>query len=550
MHKITNTISFKGIEQKNKPQNLQSNGKLTKTNPQIRELVSNPVTNPMIQPISSSDYYTQDDLKKLKDVQTRWGKEVAVTFGVPEENILSKFGEIKLGDAKTFLTERNIGGFDQSTYDMKFMPIKEITSLQGGIESKVIHESMHNLCQNSRISYALQSTPEQLMLDCCNIVMSKMLNGEHGLIMSDIKEIEINGQKTLVPQFMNVPMLSAKERQAVVNTLISLQVEHFDLETNRLSDSGEKFVAQTIVPQLEEYSKNFEGKKNPTSEITEKMVKYFNSFFVRRNQLYGHITDIPKNFSQEMLEKFKLPLSVNEMQLAQNTFTNLLNLDEGTWLRNYCIDDEPGMKYFTSHEELLARKEESTYRYRKVLNEIENCKRQGYAPPKKLLQEKKQAIVNMQLVDSTFKFNEIESQIISAPKDIEKVKKIMNSRFYQDITIDADAFYNIENEKKTSGHFSSEKEYRESLSEKVRLVLQKQDEYAKLNRPENLLADTTENNVLKAKFDEVLAKIRKLAPKSDLTGIPQSFFNSEAELVKNTAISNKTFAKWVRRLHV
>src|SRR5574344_738046 len=384
MQKISN-ISFKGIEQKQVPEN-----NVNVSNPIGKELgvQALPVGDKSlaINPSLPSDFLGEADFARYKKVQKEWAESMSKRLGVPVENILARLPEIKPGDVKTMLECFNSGEFSYANNTVNINPIREIANLAGGEDATIVHESTHGYFYNIRRAYARQLPPEQLYQELANIVATKMLQGEHGPILKCFQSSTVNGQVVWTPELMNAPLLSAKERTALLNTLNSLQVEHIDPNTAKLNDAGKAFVKENLWPHLTDYSKHIITEPEKKDEkICKKMVDYIDSFFTRRNLLINNLVS-PECIDLE--KNIQTPLTETERNMARNSLDGLLSTQEGNFAKmqdSLGILDNSSKSYFTSSEEIIARKEENIYRLGKVNQKIKDIEAKGVKPAENLL---------------------------------------------------------------------------------------------------------------------------------------------------------------------
>lgn len=536
MQKII-SISFQGVKRKS-PNKIENQAPIS--NPITKSENNLPVNpaNAVMNPTLPSDFLNEKDIERAKLIQKDWAAEMAKKLDVPAEKVIARLSDIELGKADEMLSLGHIGGFDSSKNIILLNPIKEMLNLNGSIERTIAHESTHNLLHALRMAYVEQTTEDQLKSDCKNVVWEKMLNGEHGTLLKGGKLIDLNGQTTFIPEFIKSPPFSQKERQAVINTIKALKEDkHFVPNTEILNESGQEFVKTILLPELDEYSKLFAESPKTADKVAKTIIDYVHSSIFREKFLFAVLQALAK---QEPPSKRQIPLNEKELTMAKNAIGDFLSTQEG--VRIYQSDsagifDDSLKSYFMSYEELFARREETEYKLQQINQKIKNFETKGLSPAKKILQEKETLIVNQRLLDLVDQFALIEQQIISAPKDPQKITELLKNRFHNNPEFVAKLLNNNAKVKKitmiskteaeTKEHMAAEGlEFDEKLSAKIK-------HYNAISRPENLLADTEENLSLKTQFDKILDQIRELAPKSDLTAIPKLFYKSESEFYKS-----------------
>lgn|GEM_PF-6488643 len=567
MIKINNNIYFKGIEQ------IPNNNQITSpANPIRIELGEKalPVCDKSlaIKPIIPSELINESDITRYKAVQKNWAESLSQKAGIPVKNIMSRLPEVKPGDAKAMTMMSRLGQFEAIRNIIEINPIREMANLFGGDESKIIHELTHGFFHNVRRAYAKQIPLEQLWGEAANIVGTRMLQGEHGLIIKEFKTNIVDGQTILTPELMIVPSLSAKERTATLNTLNSLQLAHIDPNTAKLNDAGIGFIRETLLPHLTDYSQQVLAKsEEKNNKICEKMVNYIDSFFTRRNLLIGILTS-PANADLE--ENLQTPLTEIEQNMARNSFNGLLSTQEGNYIiqqDSLGISANSAKSYFMSYEELVAREEESIYRLEKVNKKITGIESKGLKPSEKLIQERNIAETNLKLLNLTRELDNLEKQIIGSEKNPEKLIEI--SKVKQDmIAISEDmakfnGIYEYINLNELKFDVKTEEDFIKIVEEKVPSELRKDcaeffdksrkiglliSKLNELDSPEKLLADTPENSTLKSQFDNLMTKIREISPECDVLGIPKQFFRREAEFLKTNEKVIQCVQKWAKRI--
>lgn len=519
---------------------------------------------PIAGSVVSSDFINDSDIKRYKTVQRQWAESFSQRFGIPVENILARLPEIKLGNAKEMTRNKIFGGFDNFSNDIKMNPVREIVNLYGGGSDIIIpHESFHGYLQNLRRAYAAQVGPQQIFQEADFIVANLMRQGEQYPLVRGFHFEKINGQMVCLPKIMKAPTLSKNERQSLVDTIYKLKPEHLNPSTEQLNAEGEGFVKATLLPHLKDYPKLFNGNSEENEKaMCEKLLNYVNSFFVRRAILLQNLTS-PK--FTDLIENLKCPLNETEMNIARASFQDYLSTCEGNILIGLDpmgVNNSFAKSYFMSFEERNARHVENSYRQQIVNSKIETLKAQGLEPGKDLLAERQIVEHNIELLDQVYELKQIEETIVSAEKDPKKLiqlaqlqqqKKTIyeNSAMEQlpkDIQIKIRTLKSLEEGQALLESLPTEqRQIAMSIDSQGEEILTIQNQLNLLDMPEKLLADNAENHALKSKFEEIMAKIRELAPKCDLSAIPIDFFSPDAD---NTTIKEATeiFAKWAKRL--
>lgn len=536
IYKITlkpqiNNIAFGGI--KRKPQEEINAANLT-SNP-LNSALPMGDKSLVVKPMLPSEYLNDADIARYKEVQKEWAQNFSKRHGIPFKNIMARLPEIVLGDANEMVQKGHLADFEYRKNIIEIIPIRELACLHGGDEGRIIHESGHGyLCNLGRAS-AKKIPLEQVSDKVTRIVVTRILQGENAPIIKGWKQKNISDEENRVPHMMRSPLLSKKERSAFINTLSFLRREFLNDDAS-LNDAGKIFVKITLLPKLNEYTKSFN--KSPETlddKACEKIFDYIQSFFTRKNLLFSCLTS-PKNV--DLKENLKTPLTEKENELARDYTNGLLQTLEG----NFVVNRDNGFLkqskelYFMSYDEVFARKEQSYYRLRKINKKIRDIKATGMQPAENVLKEQKTVKSNIKLLNLMEEFRGLQQQIVSAPKDQQKLNEIIN------VSKEAS---NISEELKT------EKEALKRNSEfakKIKLYFKKLSQYNELNMPDRLLVDTVENNELKIKYYGVLSKIRKIAVDCDLTSIPRLFFASELDSIRATRKSGDIMAKWVKIL--
>lgn len=519
-------------------------------------LVSNPAL--QAQPVLPSDYLSEADLQRYQQVQHEWAKGMAKALETTPETVLARVAPVQLADAPSILKDRLVGSFNPQANVILFNPIREVACANGGDEAKIVHESTHSFLHSLRLAYVRQVGDQQLLQDCSQTVASNMLNGELGLILSDLKEIEINGQKAAFPEFMQAPPLSAAERQAVIDTINALKMEH--LEVNKasinLNAAGKELVRTTLIPRLGSFANLFEGYGVSQEQLTERMSKYISSFYNRRSYMYNNLSSNNfANLSPEVLKSLDIPLNEKEMNLARYAVSGFLGTQEGNMLRSLSIGTaEAGKKYYNSYEELFARFEETEFRMQKVKQEIEKFRLQGYEPPASLIAQYKTVSHNTSCLNLALKLARVENEMIIAPKDPNALRALLTHPVYRDINMTPNIVERIDKIKTAQvNNGSSEEGFAQDMGMQLTEVKNGKklaNEYDELISPVNLLADTPENQDLKTRYNKILSRLRKIVFGTDFTDLPASFYpNREAAIQREQKVLD-LMVKWAKRIHV
>lgn len=570
INKIIQTQNFNGIEINGLREN--SNKVNTTTNaasnpietliPANRSLVANPTL--------SSEFLNEADLSRYKKVQMQWAESFSKRKGIPIENILARIPDVKFKDMNTIFQNTSIAEFDLYQNVIQITPIRELANVIGGDEAKIVHESAHAYLYNLRRAMCKNIAPEQVIQGAVNLVLTKMLKGEHGSILRTFTTENVNGNTVIVPKMMNVPILAQHEREAIVKTINSLQLEHLEINNQtgdtKLSDLGKKNIEEHLMPQLDEYSRT---SAISADEQFKRISNYIDSFFTRRNTVVFHMLNPTLADSTKNIET---PLCEAEINLANSSF-DVLSAQEPVFLmqqdaQNHLLSERA---YFNSFEERFTREEESVYRFEQSAKKIQEITKKGLKclkPAEALLKEHQTAQTNLSLLELVDVLNQLEQQIIAAPKDPAKIARLHEmkrslldlAKDNQDL-IDLDKFLSgkglvvngMQSEeikamisRELSPHKAS---LFDSLQDFLLNCVKRQTEIIDANTPrELLLADTAENKALAANYDRVISKIRKLAPQSDLSSLPRCFYNSDAEYNKMRGINTKLILKWIKRL--
>lgn len=564
MQKISN-ISFKGIEQKH-----------LDTTPSV----SNPIETqelgekalPMgdkslaVSPTLPSEYLNEADLARYKKVQQAFAEILAKKFKVPVENILVRLPEIVCGNSQEMLRLQQYGGHNPITNLIEIIPIKEMLSVMGGgDEVAIAHESLHGYFHNLRRAYARQIPQEQLGQETTNLVLNQMREGEHGFIF---REFAQNANGEFSPKIMQVPLLSASEREVLTDAINTITADHIDINLQtanvKLNDAGEKHIAETLSPKLGEFYDTVVAKPGQKdAKFKEQIIDYINSFFTRRNLLLSNMLNpqVP-----DVEESLQTPLTEVEVNLAKNTMGGILSTQEGNYIHNITgVNAEK--TYFSAYEELLAKGAESLYRGDRIDQKIETIESQGLKPSESLLAEKTVVQNNYKLNNLAWNLSNLERRIISAPKDSEKIKALNALKLERDNYSEMYGNHEITKYLESKGvDFISTsaskmqdmvenlplelKEKLPELNEVSKKMFQLQQKINQMDTPINFLADTCRNKRLKLCHNLLMQKIQGLASKCDIPLIPQSFYKSIEECVKSREKQTQLFEKWVRRLRV
>lgn len=502
------TISFRGTK---KTQAANDNNVMFVA-PGYQELgeVALPLGNKSltINPSLPSDSLGEADLARFRNVQREWAESVAKKFGIPLDNVLVRLPEIRLGDPKQMITmdSYTYGQFKPVENVIEIIPMREIANLHGGDEAKVVHESLHAFFYNLRRAWAKQFTTDDLYVEATNIVATKMLKGEHGLIVKRIYSKKIGGQSCFDRDVMYAPSLSRDERVALVKTLYSLRQEHLAPDATKLTEAGEAFVKETLIPQLTSYSKHVNGAGE--DKVFKNITDYMMALFTRRNLLARSLGD-PRRI--DLGKNLQTPLTESEQKLVEITLDRLLAGEEEGCISQldssglHTLYESSGKSYFMSYEEIAARCEENLYRRDKVQKKIADAIGKGLTPGANLFEELRVVENNLTLVNLARLLGKVEEKIIGADKDPEKMHEINGVR------------------DKITQYMEGSKKVR--FTEMCCLI----DDLNGLDFPEKLLAETPENSALRTQYYTILERIKAIAAECDLMSIPKQFFNSEAD---------------------
>lgn len=370
---------------------------------------------------------------------------------------------------------------------------------------------------------------------------------------------------------MTAPSLSAKEREALLNTLSSLRnEEHLDLKTAKLNDAGKAFVKEKLLPYLTDYSKHIIAEAGKTDDATcKEMTDYINSFYTRTNLLTSDLIS-PQNVRLE--KSLKTPLTEAEEIIAEKSLSESLSTLEGTAIRQYLpgLSDNSLKAYFTSYGELLAMEEENRCRLDKVNQKIKDISQNGMEikPAANLLLEKQTVEANLEILELIHKLNNIEKRIISSEKSPEKLLEIAQIKqkigslvdtcrelgnIDIDVQPDGSIFVNTKNDliKTIEQNVAPEiKEQPAFIIENLKEIEALNQKLTKLNSPEKLLADTLDNNFLKERFNGLINEIKELSTKCDFVSMPGQFFKDIKHSIELKNISGNLFTKWAKRIRI
>lgn len=501
-----------------------------------------------VNPTLSSEYLLNEkDLKRYNGpVRRKIAEIISEEQGVPVEHIMARLPEVKFGDAEAMLKVNEMG--NSFLNFIQINPMRKMTGLCGGGDSHAAHEFSHTYNKNNVIAYVkeLELSQNDIINISLKNVIEKMRNGEHYPIIKEYHvEKDSKGNLIYIFKKMDPPPLNANERNSLIDVLKLLKEEHIDITPDqiKLNDAGRAFVKEALFPQLEEYKKLFSGSPE---KVEEKMLKkigdYIDTLHIRKSFIYECLN--PECCSLE--ESLKTPLEGLEPKAAEKYIANILSLEEGNNL-NSSIE-----QYFMLNDEIIARRRQTVFRQRDLDQKMADIRNLGLEPGETLLKEQQTLKNNLKLLELTEELADIEEQIISAPKNPEKLKEIIKMKEELEAIYKNPEFTEIQkyinelNEDINTYLFSSttNKEFSERLKANLPKELEKDlDTFMKhkiktielnlkiteLNTPRNLLSDVVENNTLKTQFDGILGEIRKISKKCDLAGIPESFFASKEE---------------------
>lgn len=524
-----------------------------------------------IKPSLPNDFINAADLKRYRKIQRKWAESLAQRLGIPIDNVLARLPGIQAGDVQQMIKTGLLGQFNTYKNTIEIIPVTELVNLYGGEDAKIVHESTHAYLHNLRLAWASKFTKNQLFQMAYNIIATKILEGESGLIPKGFISQASDGQQGSNIDFMRPPILTKEERGAVVNTINSFKEEYLDESSGKINDNGKKFIRETLLPQLTEYSKQFaDVSLDNQDEMLEKMVNYIGAFFIRRNSL---VASLLSSNSAGNKRNIQTALTEKEQYLAINSLVGLNSTQQGNALAlsesDHILEDSQ-QPYFTAYEERLARHEENLYRQQNVKRKIAQLTHQGVTPSNALYEEQRIVENNLRLLDLTRKLLDIEKQIISAEKNpqkvaernrlIEEINEIGGSECTRKFNIIVEY---IQQHKELNDSIQSDEdlcrvietyipdELKMDPLEGIKMRNRQREllqAFNILNSPVNLVADTPENLALKAEFDSVLQRIKEIASKCDLSSIPNNFFKTEADFLEANNIFIAHVEKWMKRL--
>jgi len=529
-----NPISFKGTIQN--PKNNENNKPISQS---IKtELGENalPICDKSlaINPLLPSELLNESDLSRYKTVQAEWAKDFAQRYNLPLENVVRRLPEIKIPDVdkekdsvKKMIKSGTLGHFVFQTSAIEMNPIRELVNLNGGDEGTIVHESIHGFFHNLRRDYSTQFTDLQLRRKAATVIKAKMLEGEFGSVLKHCASE--SSDKPITIKLIEVPLLSKKERIALIETINEMTLQHIDDKPLRLNDAAREFLKENLLPRLTDYSQTIpETSKSKDSIICEELVDYIDSFFFRRDAIIDNCkAGIPREV---------LPLTEVEQTLASRSFDETIDVIEG----NYLIKNSKGASskkaYFMAPEEMLARKESSIFRLNQVNQTIKGIEAQAIKPSKVLLDERQKLQHNIRLIELAENIGIVEKQIVSAERKIKKVQKLNIKR--TKITTK----YGIKNPNEIF-----ETMHNKSVLENVSIIF-KMVSFSRINKPIRLLANTKENKGLKLQLNTLMKEILEVSSDTDLTSVPSKFYKNLFKKVSSDIDSQKILKKWLKRL--
>lgn len=526
-----------------------------------------------LKPIEPSDFFNEKDLARYKIIQRQFAQDMTNTANIPIENVLARIPNVGLGDAKEMTNKSQLGVFTSSTNVISLNPIKELFYTENFFadEATVVHETTHAYLHNLRRAYANTKPRKELWDSVMHIIMQKALLGERNIIMKGNKVEEINGQQVKTTSQMRPPVLSAKERLAFVKVFGSINDNHLDKKEFKLNEEGTLLIKEKFLPELDEYYKGLgSSSKKTQSAVLTGMTDYANALLYRGLVLFEDMTsqnriDLPDNI--------KTPLTKEEIAMAEESIEGLIYTKEGNYAREtdkYGLIQQSRKDYFTSYEEQLARKNENKYRKMRLNDKIEKINSMGLKPTEKHVKEMQTVENNLRLIDLISDYKDIEQKIISAQHDPKKLHK-----YYEFASILKREFKSsgykkfTEKMKNISLELNQDPSYINKTKEEKQLIIKKlltrrenkyfemisgpNNVFTKINQvdiPEKFLADTDENTALKTEFQTILSEIKNLVKSCDLTGIPMSFYESDAVYENLHKSASESMIKWAKRLAV
>lgn len=531
MLKIQN-ISFKGVPtaspQKTNPQKVVSSSVGNTTDLPVA------VNTVAIQPTLSTKELNESDVVRYKKVQAEWAKMYSEETGIPYENIINRLPDVRIAKLRN-----NLAQFSPDENIIEITSNRQQANSYGGDEARIVHESIHGLFHNLRRAYVNNLPKDDLVQLFPNIVLEKMLKGENKPIFKGVEEQkEIGGQTKYKPKTMLPPQLSLLERKILVDTISKIDDGLSDMTRWKLGDDGIKHIKNDLMPYLIDYKKTIGVPPDKTEEESLKRITdYISAFAARKNLLYDELTS---KESKDLEKNLQTPLTEKEKDLAKNSLAGNLETKEGNLAKNndfYNLYDTSYESYFVSYEEKLARKYSNKYRLAKINQKINSINSQGITPGQNVLTEKKTVENNLKVLDLIDQFEALEQEIVSAPKDTNKLLEL-NS-----LTYEIKSFYNNpdtqelkemvkELSKNNNGKTVIKPIYfiiNNLPQEKADLLddlVENIHKYNRLSAPERLLANTPENKLLKQNYDKKLREIRELSMGCDLTALSKTFFKT------------------------
>lgn len=529
MQKIS-SISFRGIKQSQKSKN---NANIASPIEKERGTEALPVCGKSlaVKPLPSKKFLDETDLVRYKKVQEEWAKSFSQRYNVPFENVIARLPEIKIltvdkdkRHLKDNIESFVLGGFSFNDDTIEINPVRKITNLYGGDEGRIVHETVHGYFHHLRRDYIEHFTETERNKIVSAIINEKMLDGEMGYTL------RINENNPEATKVIEIPILSTKERKALVNFITTLNgKEYLDQKLWRLNEKGKKLLKEKLLPKLTDYSKTF----SPTTEVgddrlCEKIEEYIDATFCRRGLIVGEFK-IGKPRENLLLTKI-------EQEMASESIEQLPELFEGSYLASN--SKLPGYieAYFMSTEELLARKESSIFRLERVNQKIKDMEAKGIKPSKILLKEQKIQQSNIRLIELVEAISVIEKQMIASEKQTEIIKKINTKRNRGAKKL------KVKNADELSEFLKTKKGWTKIVANKKVEIL-----WGTV-RPERLLTDTNRNGDLKEIFEDLIKQIKAISVKSDLTAIPKRFTKLNLKRIMRKIKDRVIFAYWRKRL--
>lgn len=510
-----------------------------------------------------TDYINDADIARYNKVQRNFAEKMAQKLGTSVDNVMALMPKIQTGDAKSMIGSGFMGKFESNINCIEINPVREIANLFGGDEAKVMHECFHALNFNLVKAYVARLSNEERGQEISNIILNKMAQGEQMPIFKSESVENINGQLVGKLEFMKPPPLSPNERQALINTINSLTNEHLELVDNKVKLTGEdqKFVRETLFPQL---TQSLEIHKHTPEKMEENIMDYIHSYFYRMSVLNSCI--LRASNPDEIAKLKTIPMTQEMENEGKLALSNLLSTWEGNSAKEQFpaeIIDKAAKAYFMSQEERDARLIENNYRLSKINQKIETIRTQGLSPAKEVIEEQKIIQNNLTYLGHIDELDSIEKQIMASENDPKKIIELNEIKARARKLAEEGTLEKLPEEiQRQFGKCKTQEEILSLLetltaehkkifieaNNKVLEALRLTPQINELDKPVNFLTDTPEHQLLKSQFEEIMEKIKKLGPKTDLKGMPISFFASVEEYNRIEEKGMAVFVKWASKL--